>query len=454
MEKHKKILRVAAYCRVSTNEKEQQNSYENQIAYYTDYIASNESWYLVGIFADKGLSGTMTKNRTSFNKMIRMCKKGLIDLILCKSISRFARNTVDCLNYVRELKSLGISVYFEKENINTGNINSEFMITLYAAFAQAESESISKNITWGIENRFKKGKYYYNFTHVLGYRLGPDKTPIIIENEAKHVREIFTLFIEGKSMGEIAKIMTAKGVVRRNGSSVWIRKNVEQVLKNEKYCGRIIMQKTVTIDCISHERQKNDGIKPKYVIENAHEKIIDSETFDKARLMMVKRRIDYDDDCKARKRTIPRHPLFRLVYCPYCGSVYRRVTRVYKGRKFAVWRCGGRLEGGKERCSTSPTIDEEVLQDLVLNYLRDYVNAHKPALLSLASTPVFKPSADLAEATCEYVLSELAENGVGSLNEIPLEKIVRRITVVGKDAVRVEMVNHQPTYICFETPRG
>ena len=180
MDKHEKTLRVAAYCRVSTNEKEQQNSYENQIAYYTDFIASNESWYLVGIFADKGLSGTMTKNLTSFNKMIRMCKKGLIDLILCKSISRFARNTVDCLNYVRELKSLGISVYFEKENINTGNINSEFMITLYAAFAQAESESISKNITWGIENSFKKGKFYYNFSCVLGYRLGSGKKPVII----------------------------------------------------------------------------------------------------------------------------------------------------------------------------------------------------------------------------------------------------------------------------------
>ncbi len=228
-----KKLRVAAYARVSTDETEQLNSFGVQIAYYTDYITSRPEWQMVGIFADEGSSGTQTENRTQFNRMIELCRKGKIDLILCKSISRFARNTVDCLDFVRELKRLNVAVQFEKENINTLSVSSEFAITLYASFAQAESESISRNITWGIEKSFKEGNVRYQMRYTLGYRL-VDGIPQIIEDEAVIVREIFSLFADGMSMRKIAAHLTEEGSAGRHGSTVWNRDHLNAILKSEK----------------------------------------------------------------------------------------------------------------------------------------------------------------------------------------------------------------------------
>ena len=188
-------LRVAAYCRVSTEMEEQQNSYQVQIEYYTNYIHHNKEWQLAGIFADEGISGTSTAKRTAFNRMIRQCKQKKIDLILCKSASRFARNTVDCLKYVRLLKALGIGVIFEKENINTLTESSEFILALHSSFAQAESESISKNVSLGVQMAFREGKVRYQFKHWLGYRKGADGKPEIIPEEAETVREIFDRFV-------------------------------------------------------------------------------------------------------------------------------------------------------------------------------------------------------------------------------------------------------------------
>ena len=193
-------LRVAAYCRVSTEQEEQQNSYQVQIDYYTDLINQNKEWVLAGIFADEGISGTQTKKRTEFNKMIRLCKKRKIDLVLCKSISRFARNTVDTLEYVRQLKELGIAVIFEKENINTMTMTSEFMIALYGSFAQAESESISKNVSWGIEKAFREGKVKYNLGRLYGYRKGADGKPEIVPEEAKVIKLIYKLYLDGLTL--------------------------------------------------------------------------------------------------------------------------------------------------------------------------------------------------------------------------------------------------------------
>ena len=248
--------RIAAYCRVSTEQENQQNSYHSQISYYSDYISSNPDWQLAGIFADEGISGTQTKNRTQFNKMIRMARKGKIDLILCKSISRFARNTVDCLDYVRELRNLGVAVIFEKENINTNSMNFEFAISLYASFAQAESESISRNVTWGIEKSFREGNVRYKFENMLGYRLNENKKPYIIPHEAEIVRMIFRDYADGFGASEIADKLTKMGAVRRNGSSEWTRNHVYQILKNEKYVGDAILQKTYTVNCITHDRKK------------------------------------------------------------------------------------------------------------------------------------------------------------------------------------------------------
>lgn len=196
-------LRVAAYCRVSTEQEEQQSSYQVQIAYYTNLINRKKEWTLAGIFADEGISGTQTKNRTGFKRMIRMCKNKKIDLVITKSISRFARNTVDCLEYVRQLKDLGIGVIFEKENINTLTMTSEFMIALYGSFAQAESESISKNVSWGKEKAYREGRVQFQYKHLLGYKRGDNGEPEIVPEEAETVRLIFKLFLDGYSMKEI-----------------------------------------------------------------------------------------------------------------------------------------------------------------------------------------------------------------------------------------------------------
>ena len=271
--------RVAAYCRVSTDEGNQLNSYKTQIAYYKSLISANPDWEMVAIYADEGLSGTQTKNRKQFNRMIRMCRRGGIDTILCKSISRFARNTVDCLVYVRELKSREVTVIFE--NINTMAANSEFTLSLFGSFAQAESESISRNITWGIEKSFREGKIRYRLEQTLGYRLSADGKPEIVEDEAVHLREVYRMFADGYSMGQIANQMTEKGVVRRCGSANWSRKNVEVILGNEKYVGRVIQQKTFTQDCLTHKRIRNIGQKPQYVYDHIHPAIIDDETFEK-----------------------------------------------------------------------------------------------------------------------------------------------------------------------------
>ena len=211
-------LRVAAYCRVSTAQEEQQNSYQVQIAYYTDLINRKKEWTLAGIFADEGISGTQTKKRTEFNRMIRMCRNKKIDLVITKSISRFARNTVDCLEYVRQLKDLGIGVIFEKENINTLTMTSEFMIALYGSFAQAESESISKNVSWGKEKAYREGKVQFQYKYLLGYKKGADGKPEIVPEEAETVRLIYTLFLDGYSMSRIKKLLENKGILTSQGN--------------------------------------------------------------------------------------------------------------------------------------------------------------------------------------------------------------------------------------------
>ena len=356
--------RVAAYCRVSTDEDNQQNSYKMQIAYYKSLITANPDWEMVAIYADEGLSGTQTRNRTQFNRMIRKCRRGGIDIILCKSISRFARNTVDCLVYVRELKSRGVTVIFEKENINTMAVNSEFTLSLYASFAQAESESISKNITWGIEKSFRDGKFRYRLEQTLGYRLGEDGKPQIVEEEAVHVREIFQMFANGCSMGQIANRMTEEGVVRRCGSSRWSRKNVELILRNEKYIGRVILQKTFTRDCLTHKRMRNTGQKPQYVHDHAHPAIIDEETFEKVRQEFDRRSREAEQKKEAsdRRKAHTRYALNGLLVCPWCGENYRRTIWKSDEVRYGVWRCGNRLEGGKLRCGRSVSLKETELQ--------------------------------------------------------------------------------------------
>ena len=367
-------VRVAAYCRVSTELDEQQNSFHTQISYYTEYINKNKAWKLVDIFADEGISGTQIKHRAEFNRMIRMCRRGKIDLILCKSISRFARNTIDTLEYIRELKSMNIGILFEKENINTLTMNSEFIVSLYSSFAQAESESISKNVLWGIEKSFRSGKPRYNFKHIYGYVRIDDHTINIIPEEAEVIRKIYQMYLEGLSMEKIAVQLNDEGISKSKNCPIWKREHIKNILHNEKYVGDCMLQKTYTVDCITHKAVKNNGEKPKYLLTDCHEAIIDRDTYNKTQQEIARR------SAKSRKsdRTLTQlgkyssmYALTEIMVCGECGTSYRRVTWT-SGRKRVVWRCISRLDHGKKYCSHSPTYDESKLQAAILSALNDH----------------------------------------------------------------------------------
>ena len=368
-------LRVAAYCRVSTELEEQQNSYQVQIAYYTDLINKKKEWTLAGIFADEGISGTQTKKRTEFNRMIRMCRNKKIDLVITKSISRFARNTVDCLEYVRQLKDLGIGVIFEKENINTLTMTSEFMIALYGSFAQAESESISKNVSWGKEKAYREGKGQFQYKHLLGYKKGADGKPEIIPEEAETVKLIYTMFLDGHSMKNIALILHVKGIHTKTGSTEWRTNTITRILQNEKYVGDALLQKTFTSDCITHKVVKNHGERPMYLVTNHHDPIIDRDTYNRVQQELARRnskRKISDKTVTEQGKYSSKYALSELLICGHCGTPYRRTTWAARGKKQIVWRCLSRLEHGKKYCPDSPTIKEEQLHRGILRAINNY----------------------------------------------------------------------------------
>ncbi len=269
-----KQLRVAAYCRVSTKEEEQASSYEAQCEYYTDKIMSNKEWTMAGIFADEGITGTSTKKRTEFLRMIRQCKQKKIDLILTKSIQRFARNTLDCINYTRILRQLGIGVLFEKENINSLPPDSEFMITMYGAMAQSESESISGNVKWGKKRAMEAGKVSIAYKNLYAYEKGTDGKPAPIPAQAEIVRELYTRYLAGASLRELKDWLENGNHPTVAGGTAWSITAVKGILTNEKYCGDVLLQKTFSTDVISKKVVKNTGQLPKYLVQNHHEGIV------------------------------------------------------------------------------------------------------------------------------------------------------------------------------------
>lgn len=368
-------LRVAAYCRVSTEQEEQQNSYQVQIAYYTDLINKKKEWTLAGIFADEGISGTQTKKRTEFNRMIRMCKNKKIDLVITKSISRFARNTVDCLEYVRQLKNLGIGVIFEKENINTLTMTSEFMIALYGSFAQAESESISKNVSWGKEKAYREGKVSFQYKYLLGYKKGTDGKPEIVPEEAEIVRLIYTLFLDGYSLSNIKKVLESKEFLTSTGKKTWNVSHIQSILKNEKYVGDALLQKTFTSDCITHKVVKNHGERPMYLVTNHHDPIVDRDTYNRVQQELARRsskRKVSDKTITEQGKYSGKYALTELLICGKCGTPYRRTTWAARGKKQIVWRCISRLEHGKKYCPDSPTIKEKQLHKAIIHAINNY----------------------------------------------------------------------------------
>ena len=365
-----KQLRVAAYCRVSTKEEEQASSYEAQCEYYTDKIMSNKEWTMAGIFADEGITGTSTKKRTEFLRMIRQCKQKKIDLILTKSIQRFARNTLDCINYTRILRQLGIGVLFEKENINSLPPDSEFMITMYGAMAQSESESISGNIRRGRQMHAKVGTLKVPCYRLYGYEKDTEGKFRVIPEQAEIVRELYKRYESGASLRNLQDWLEENQIKTVLGESKWTTTSIKSILTNEKYCGDVLLQKTFIQDCISKKVIKNTGQLPMYLIQNHHEAIIPRDRFDAVQVELARRKTL----TSSTKRSAPtgmsrysgKYALSGLLFCGECGTAYRRVVWTQHGEKRAVWRCSSRLDYGKKYCKESPTLDESPLQQAVL----------------------------------------------------------------------------------------
>jgi len=362
-------LRVAAYCRVSTDDEDQLSSYETQKIYYTDTIMKNPEWSFVDIYADEGLSGTRAKSRKDFLRMIRHCKQGKIDMILVKSISRFARNTVDCLNYIRLLKSLGVAVFFETQNINSLQEDSEFLITLHGAFAQQESESISANVRWGKRQAMREGKAIMIYKNLYALQRGEDGRPEIIPEQASVVRELYSRFLAGDSLRMLRDRLMENQTPNVHGEAKWTLSSIRNILTNEKYCGDVLLQKTFISDCISKKAIKNTGQLPMYLIQNHHEAIIDRETFQMVQTELARRNAATSPSKKAptgRSLYTSRYALSERLVCGECGTLYRRCTWSKKGKKHIVWRCVSRLDFGTKYCHNSPSIDETALQQAIL----------------------------------------------------------------------------------------
>ena len=413
----KRQLRVAAYCRVSTDDEEQLTSYEAQKNYYTDKIMTNKEWTMAGIFADEGITGTSARKRPEFLRMIRQCKQGKIDIVLTKSISRFARNTVDCLNYVRALKELGIAVIFEKENMNTLEIDSEILITMLGAFAQSESESISANVRWGIRQAMKEGKATIQYKYLYGYRKGDDGKPEIIPDQAEVVRKIYDLFLSGTPVRGIQEYLNENAVPNINSEPKWARSAIDSILTNEKYCGDVLLQKTYIDDCINKKVKKNTGQLPMYLVQNHHEGIISRETFDAAQAELARRSAGKSPSKKnaptGRSRYSSKYALSDRLYCGECGTRYQRCTwRNRDGSKRIVWRCVNRVDYGNKYCHDSPTLDEEPLHRAILAAINGAVKDKENIIYNLKSAM----EKELAPAAGQQLSLSEIDNQLEQLN--------------------------------------
>lgn len=350
--------RVAGYARVSTDSEEQLTSYEAQVDYYTKYIRSNPDWEFVDVYTDEGISAVSTRGREGFNRMIEDALAGRIDLIVTKSVSRFARNTVDSLTAVRKLKEHGTEVYFEKEGIYTFDSKGELLITIMSSLAQEESRSISENVTWGQRKRFADGKVTLPYSSFLGYRKGPDGLPEIVPEEAETVREIYRLFIQGKTVNWIANHLTGKRIPTPRGKSKWQTSTIESILMNEKYKGSAILQKKFTVDFLSKKMKVNEGEVPQYIVEESHPAIIDPDQWQKVQ-----------DEMAVRKAKGRHHnslsPFSAKLVCGDCGEYYgSKVWHSTDKYRRVIWQCNGKFKG-ERRCGT-PHLSEEDIKRLFL----------------------------------------------------------------------------------------
>ena len=350
--------RVAGYARVSTDSEEQQTSYTAQVDYYTHYIQSKPEWEFIAVYTDEGISALNTKHRDGFNQMVDDALAGKIDLIVTKSVSRFARNTVDSLTTVRKLKENGIEVYFEKENIFTLDSKGELLITIMSSLAQEESRSISENVTWGQRKRFADGKVSMAYSRFLGYEKGEtkDDPPVINEQEAATVRLIYALFLEGKTAAGIGKYLESLGILSPGGSTKWSKTTIDSILTNEKYKGDALLQKRFTVDFLQKKLKPNQGEVPQYYVEGSHPAIVEPDEWDHVQSEFARRK-------QLGKAYSGKSVLSTKLVCADCGGYYgRKLWHSTDKYRSTIWQCNAKFE---HKCTT-PVLTTETIQLLFI----------------------------------------------------------------------------------------
>ena len=364
-------LRVAAYCRVSTELEQQQSSYDIQIEYYTRHIMQNPNWIFAGVFADDGRSATNTFRRDDFNQLMDQCLKGKVDMVITKSISRFARNTVDCISWVRKLKEKNVAVYFEKENLNTLDDSTEMILTILSSQAQEESRAISTNVKWGYARKFEKGESTRQRSY--GFRKAPTGEMCIVEEEAAVIRNMARWFLDGDSLERIKHRLEDAGIETTTGKRTWSTGTIYNILTNEKIMGDVLLQKTFTADYLTKRRVKNSGQQKQYYVKNHHEAIIPKTVYYKIQEEIARRSSLKKAGTRKGKTAqgvySSKYALTGIMVCNECGAHYRRTTWAKNGKKVIVWRCINRLEHGTKRCHESPTLKEEVIQEAIMGKL-------------------------------------------------------------------------------------
>lgn len=364
-------LRVAAYCRVSTELEQQQSSYDIQIEYYTRHIMQNPNWIFAGVFADDGRSATNTFRRDDFNQLMDQCLKGKVDMVITKSISRFARNTVDCISWVRKLKEKNVAVYFEKENLNTLDDSTEMILTILSSQAQEESRAISTNVKWGYARKFEKGESTRQRSY--GFRKAPTGEMCIVEEEAAVIRNMARWFLDGDSLERIKHRLEDAGIETTTGKKTWSTGTIYNILTNEKIMGDVLLQKTFTADYLTKRRVKNSGQQKQYYVKNHHEAIIPKTVYYKIQEEIARRSSLKKAGTRKGKTAqgvySSKYALTGIMVCNECGAHYRRTTWAKSGKKVIVWRCINRLEHGTKRCHESPTLKEEVIQEAIMGKL-------------------------------------------------------------------------------------
>ena len=414
-----KKRRVAAYARVSTDNEEQLTSYEAQIDYYTNYINGRDDWEFVGVYPDEGITGTNTKKREQFRQMVADALDGKIDLIITKSVSRFARNTVDSLTTIRKLKEHNVEVYFEKENIWTFDSKGELLLTIMSSLAQEESRSISENCTWGQRKRFADGKVTVPFKRFLGYDMGPDHNLVVNPEQAKLVKRIYGMFLQGQSPFQIARTLTEEGIPSPGGKDHWNPSNIKSILTNEKYKGDALLQKSFTVDFLTKKKKANEGEIPQYYVKDNHEAIIDPETFEMVQTLMTTR-------TKGRNRKSSVSIFSSKVKCGDCGSWYGpKVWHSNDAYRKVIWQCNHKFDG--QKCTT-PTLNEEQIKALFLKAANTVIGAKEQfiAIFERTLAPALatdKLERELADLEAEInIAAELVEECIRENAHVALDQ--------------------------------